>query len=197
MTGGLLRRLLFVGLIPLLAACAPAPLLLAGATAGGVVVAHDRRSPGAQLDDQSIEMTAMRRLVEDPELGKPENLHVSVTAFNGLVLLTGEARSAAFRGRVEQLVLALPKVRKVYNEVRVGELASMSARARDTWITAKVKSKMLGNREVDGSRIKVVTDAGTVYLMGIVSRAESNLATALASDTEGVQRIIRVFEYTD
>lgn len=173
------------------------PAILAGATAGGAMMAHDRRTAGSQIDDQSIEFKALGRMAEDAELGKAENAHINVTSFNGVVLLTGETVTPELRQRAEALVEALPRVRKVYNEIKVDKPAPLSSRTGDTWITTKVKAKLLANESVDGTRIKVVTDRGVVYLMGLVTRGESNLATSIASDTGGVTRIVRVFEYLD
>ncbi len=192
--------LIRIALIALLASqlygCA-APALLAGATAGGAMVVHDRRTAGSQIDDQAIEIKALGRMADDGELAKPENAHINVTCYNGILLLTGETRTTELRRRAEGYVSDIPKVRKVYNEVRVVEPAKLGARTKDTWLTTKIKTKLLANESVDGTRIKVVTDAGTVYLMGVVSRGESNLATSIASDTNGVKRIVRVFEYVD
>lgn len=177
-----------------LSGCA-APVVLAGAAAGSVAVAHDRRSTGMQLDDNSTEFKAKAAIAEDKAVA--DNSHVNVTTFNGVVLISGETRRDDLRGRVEQLVRNASTMRKVYNEVVVAEPASTGSRLSDSWITTKVKSKLLGNEELDGTRVKVVTEAGTVFLMGLVTRAEANIATAVASDTRGVDRIVRVFEYID
>ncbi len=173
------------------------PLILAGAAAGGATAAHDRRSVGAQIDDQTIEMRALSRMAKDPAMTKAEDVHVNVTSFNGIVLLTGETRTADLRQRAERYAREVPNVRKVYNEIRVEEPSGLGARSGDTWVTTKIKTKLLTSEHVDGTRIKVVTEASIVYLMGLVSRGESNIATSLASDTGGVTRIVRVFEYVD
>jgi osmotically-inducible protein OsmY len=178
----------------LLSGCA-APLVLAGAAAGSVAVAHDRRSAGMQLDDNSTEIKAKAAIAEDKELA--DNSHINVTSFGGVVLVSGEIRRQELRDRIEPLIRKVATVRKVYNEVIVAEPASTGPRLGDSWISTKIKSKLLANEEIDGTRVKVVTEAKTVYLMGMVTRAEANIATAVASDTGGVDRIVRVFEYID
>jgi osmotically-inducible protein OsmY len=178
----------------LLSGCA-APVVLAGAAAGSVAVAHDRRSAGTQLDDNAAEFKAKAAIAEDKELA--DNSHINVTAFSGVVLISGETRRQDLRSRIEQLVRNVAASRKVYNEVVVGEPAATGARLSDSWISTKIKSKLLANEDIDGSRVKVVTEAGSVFLMGLVTRAEANIATAVASDTGGVARIVRVFEYID
>ncbi|WP_303901814.1 BON domain-containing protein [Thiohalomonas denitrificans] len=191
-----IRMALIALLGSLLYGCAT-PVLLAGATGSGAMAAHDRRTAGSQIDDQAIEMKAFARMTRDAELAEPENAHINTVSFNGVLLLSGETRTAELRRRAEEYVSDIPGVRKVHNEIEVRELARIGARTRDSWITTKVKTKLLANEAVDGTRIKVFTESGTVYLMGIVTRGESNLATSIASDTNGVKRIVRAFEYLD
>lgn len=167
------------------------PLLMGAGCAAG----PDRPAPG--VDDASIEMRTMARLTRDADLGQPQNAHVTITSANGIVLLTGEVRSDALQRRLAEIVRQEPAVRRLYDQTRIGEPASLTGRASDAWIAAKVRTKLLTSDAVDSGRIKVVTDDGTVYLLGKVTRAEANAATATASATEGVRRIVRVFEYFD
>ncbi|SCZ50497.1 BON domain-containing protein [Thiohalomonas denitrificans] len=192
----IIRMALVALLASLLYGCAT-PVLLAGAAGGGTMAAHDRRTAGSQIDDQVIEMKAFARMQKDAALAKSENAHINTVSYNGVLLLTGEARTAELRRRAEEYVVNIPKVRKVHNEIRVAEPAKIGSRSRDSWITTKVKTKLLANKAIDGTRIKVVTESGTVYLMGLITRGEANLATSIASETSGVKRIVRAFEYLD
>nr|CAI78685.1 predicted periplasmic or secreted lipoprotein [uncultured Gammaproteobacteria bacterium] len=175
----------------LLSACA-APVLVAGA-AGGATVASDQRSNQALLDDQLIEAKAKDAIYDDPTRAK--RIHVNVTSYNYVVLLTGEALSAETRDKVVDIVRHLDKVRRVHNEIRVADLTDFASRTRDTWITSKVKSQMIATRDFPSSRIKVVTENGSVYLMGLVTKELGNQAAAITSKVDGVQRVIKLFEY--
>lgn len=175
----------------LLSACA-APVLVAGA-AGGATVASDQRSNQALLDDQLIEAKAKDAIYADPTRAK--RIHVNVTSYNYVVLLTGEALSAETRDKVVDIVRHLDKVRRVHNEIRVADLTDFASRTRDSWITSKVKSQMIATRDFPSSRIKVVTENGSVYLMGLVTKELGNQAAAISSKVDGVQRVIKLFEY--
>ncbi len=190
-------RILFplsLGLILLTQGCS-APLVVGGAVAGGAAVATDRRTVGTMVDDQSIELKAISAFIEDAGISK--QAHVSATSYNGIVLLTGEAPTEALRSRATELVRGIPSVRQVHNEIALREPTPAATRAKDTWITSKVKSKLLTNEEVEGLRVKVVTVDGIVYLMGLTTREQARLASDLARDTDGVRLVVKVFEYID
>lgn len=176
----------------LISGCA-APLLVAGGAAGGVAVAHDERSSQAILDDTVIETKAKDAIYKDPEMAK--RVHINVTSFNHVVLLTGEALSRSTRDKAVNIVRNLDKVRRVHNEVRVADLTGFSSRTGDSWITSKVKTKMVATKGFDSTRIKVVTEDGTVFLMGLVSKEVGNQAAIIASEISGVKRVVKVFEY--
>jgi osmotically-inducible protein OsmY len=167
------------------------PLLVGGAVVGGAAVATDRRSAGAQLDDEVIEDKSGLEIAERFKDG----FHVNITSFNAIVLLTGEVPSTSARADVEQLVRGIPKVRAVQNELVVGPVTDLGSRSNDTLITSKVKARFVEANKFQINFVKVVTENGVVYLMGIVRREEGDAAAEIARTTSGVQRVVKVFEY--
>jgi osmotically-inducible protein OsmY len=167
-----------------------------GAAAGaatGVFVAHDRRSFNTVIDDQSIELKTSAALRNDEEIYK--NSHINITSYNGIVLLTGETPSRELKTRAEELARAIPTVKRVYNELAILPPSSMRSRSRDSWITTKLKTKMAAEKNLDPTRVKVVTERGTVYLLGLVIPQEAELAVSIARHAKGVQRVVKIFEY--
>ncbi|MDV3237397.1 MAG: BON domain-containing protein [Gammaproteobacteria bacterium] len=174
-----------------------APVVIGGA-ATGVTVAHDRRTAGTFVEDQTIELKANAALRDDPDLST--QAHLNVTSFNMIVLLSGEAPSEALRQRAGELVSNVEKVRRVHNEVLVAAPSSVMTRSSDTLITARVKTALFGIKgmeDFDPTRVKVVTENGTVFLMGLLTRAEADAAARAASGIGGVQRVVKLFEYQD
>lgn len=161
----------------------------------GAAVASDRRSAGSMLDDQSIELQIHDAYNKDEQLF--DKAHINVTSYDGIVLLTGEAPSAAQRERAVHHARNVDKVRRVHDEITVAPPSSMLSRSQDTWITTKVKTQLLRNKKVAAHHIKVVTESGSVYLMGIVTRAEADAAAETARYVDGVTRVVTVFEYRD
>lgn len=192
----MLRRLALVavilGALAGVQGCAPV-VIAGGATAA--VAAGDKRTIGTQIDDENIELTARRKLNDDNRLG--DDVHISITCFNGTLLLTGEATTAEQRDIVVSLVRSIEGVKRVVSEINVTEPTAFSTRVHDSWITGQVKAKMLDTENLKATRIKVVTENSVVYLMGLVSRAQADLATDAARQVSGVQRVVRMFEYTD
>ncbi len=172
-----------------------APLVAGGAVATSVIVAKDPRTAGTIIDDKGIQMKAGNDLYEDEMLG--DQVHINVASYNGVVLLTGETPTAEMRARAEQIVSEVDKVRRVHNEITVAAPSSGLTRSSDTLITTKVKTRMVAEKEFDSGRIKVVTENGTVYLMGLVTRQQAAVATEISRSVSGVQRVVRLFEYTD
>jgi osmotically-inducible protein OsmY len=167
------------------------PLLVGGAVVGGAVVATDRRSTGAQLDDEVIEDKTTLAIHERFK----GDFHVNVTSFNGIVLLTGEVPADAAKNDIGEMVRTTPKVRAVQNELVVGPVTDISTRTNDTLITSKVKARFVEAAKFQINFVKVVTENGVVYLMGIVRREEGDAAAEIARTTNGVQRVVKVFEY--
>jgi osmotically-inducible protein OsmY len=192
MRNQLLILAIILGGITHLQACAPV-IVAGGATAA--VAATDQRSVGTQLDDENIELTARRKLNDDNRLG--DDVHVNITCFNGTMLLTGEAATAEQRDIVVSLASIIQGVKHVANEISVTEPTAFANRVHDSWITGQVKTRMLGTENLKATRIKVVTERSVVYLMGLVSRREADLATEDARSVSGVKRVVRLFEYTD
>lgn len=188
----LLQLLILLCLMPYISGCA---LVAVGGIATAASVAVDRRTSGTQLEDQTIETKANQALNSDPEL--KEQAHWNVISYNTVVLLTGETPTDAMRQKALDLVKSVDKVTHVYNEITIAAPSSMVARSSDSYITTKVKTQMFGNKELSGIQIKVVTEKGVVYLMGIVSRAESEVATEVSRQTGGVQKVVKLFQYTD
>jgi len=170
-----------------------APVVVVGAAGGGAATAHDERSTQAMLDDQVIEAKAKDALYKDPERAK--RIHINITSYNRVVLLTGEVLSKTLRNQVVDTVRRLDKVRRVHNEIRVADLTGFQSRTNDSWITSKVKTQMLAAKGFDSSRVKVVTEAGAVYLMGLVSRDMGKQAADIARQVSGVKRVVKIFEY--
>lgn len=180
--------LLVAALGATLSACAP---LVVGGAAVGALVAVDRRTSGAQLDDQGIELRSNNRLKD--ELGDAR-ARVAVTSYNRRVLLTGEAASEAVKTQITQIVSAVPNVREVINELGVTNSPTLKERATDTLITGRLKASLVDAKDLAASAFKVVTERGTVYLMGRVTQREADRATDLARNIPGVSRVVRTFE---
>ena len=192
MTRSKLARLALAAALvaPLLSSCAP--ILVAGAVAGGALVATDRRSTGAQLDDTSIETKVAATL----ESRYGNRAHIATTSYNGMVLLSGEASDSAIVQDVVALARGTDRVRNVYNEIAVMPPTDLSTRTNDSYTTSKVKARLVEVNKVSTTHVKVVTERGIVYLMGIVSRDEANAAADVAATTSGVVRVVRLFEIT-
>ncbi|MCO5107922.1 MAG: BON domain-containing protein [Burkholderiaceae bacterium] len=186
------RRLTLVAalLASAMAASGCLPLAATGA-AVGTLAALDRRTLGAQTEDQEIELKASNRMRE--ALKQPGG--VSVTSFNRKVLLTGQVASEDDKRAAEAAVAALPNVRSIHNELQVLGRPSLAASAADASTTARVKAALVDAQDLHANVIKVVTESGTVYLMGLVSRREADRAAQVASRVAGVQRVVTVFEY--
>lgn len=165
-------------------------LLLGGAAVGSVLVFTDRRTSGTQLEDQAIELKSMNRardIVGDRG-------HVNATSYNRVVLLTGEVPSDADKAAVERSVARVDNVKSTVNELAVMGPTSMTARSNDTILSSKVKATFVDAKDLHANAFKVVTERGTVYLMGRVTDREADRASELARSVAGVQRVVRVFE---
>ena len=168
------------------------PLAITGVGAGALV-ATDRRSTGAQLDDEIIEDKIVAN-VADRFKG---NFHINATSFNAVVLLTGEVPSESAKKDVEHLARDTPKVRAVQDELMVGPVTDLGSRSNDTFITSKVKARFVEANKFAANHVKVVTERGVVYLMGLVRHAEADAAADISRTTKGAQRVVRLFEYID
>jgi osmotically-inducible protein OsmY len=172
----------------LMGACAP--LLIGGAMVGTALSVTDRRTSGAQLEDQAIELKAISRVRE--AAGGEAN--VSVTSYNRTVLLTGEVPSEAARTAAEQAVARIENVRATVNELAVLGTTTLSARSNDAILSSKVKASFVDAKDLQANAFKVVAERGTIYLMGRVTEREANRATERARATSGVVKVVKVFE---
>ncbi len=171
----------------LLSGCAG--LVVGGAVVGGLMIT-DRRTSGAQVEDQAIELKSANRLQQ--VLG--DRGHVNVTSYNRMVLLTGEVPAEADRGAVEQAISQIENVRSIVNELAVGAPSSLGTRSNDVVLTSKVKATLIDARDLQAQAFKVVTERATVYLMGRVTEREARRAGDVARSVPGVQKVVRVFD---
>lgn len=171
--------------------------VVVGGVVAGAKVAHDRRTTGTFIEDQSILIKAISMRDEDPELSQRANINLS--AFNMQVLFTGQAENMAIVERFRDRVLTIPKVRGVLNEVTIGAESTWSEATADAYLTSKVKLALFGV-EIEGfdpSRVKVVSSLGSVYLMGLLTPTEADAVTEKARFVSGVKRVVKLFEYID
>ena len=183
--------LALVALPTLLAGCVP--MLVAGA-AGTALVATDRRSAGAQLDDTTVE----GKIGQYARSRWGDRAHLSVTSYNGVVLLTGEVPDEAGKTAMTEFAKGVDRVRSVQNEIVVAAPSEIGSRTNDTYLTSVVKTRFLeATDRFSATHVKVVTDRGVVYLMGLVRRAEADAAAQIAASTKGVARVVKVVEYID
>jgi osmotically-inducible protein OsmY len=164
--------------------------VVGGAATGGIMAA-DRRTSGIFVEDQGIELKTSKRMLNFMD----KAAHVNVTSYNRVVLLTGEVPSEAQRTEAETLTREVTNVREIHNALVVGPASSIGDRSQDTYTTTKVKARFVSENLFPANVVKVVTEAGTVYLMGIVSEKEADDAVEVARNTEGVSKVVKVFEY--
>ncbi|HSV18694.1 MAG TPA: BON domain-containing protein [Casimicrobiaceae bacterium] len=188
------RPILILSLASLVAAAASlsgcVPLVVGAAVGGTALVATDRRSVGAQADDESIELKIGN--VRNSRWG--DQVHVNVTSYNGIVLLSGEVPDAKIKADMEEIARTTNPVKRVYDEVEVRPVTTLSERTNDTYITSKVKARFVEQTAFSATHVKVVTERGVVYLMGLVRKDEGDAAARIASTTSGVVRVVKLFE---
>jgi osmotically-inducible protein OsmY len=167
------------------------PVIVGGAAAGGAMAA-DRRSSGIYVEDENIELKTLKRISQYMD----KSSHINVTSYNRIVLLTGEVPNAGQQTQAETLTREVANVRDIHNAITVGFTSAISDRSNDAYITTKVKARFLKENLFPSNVVKVVTEASVVYLMGIVSEKEAEDAVEIARTTEGVTKVVKVFEYT-
>lgn len=173
-----------------LTACVP---VVAGGAASGGLMAADRRTSGAYIEDQAIEFKTEKHISE--QLG--DKMHINVTSYNRNVLLTGEAIDEAAKKKAGTISQATENVRSVTNELVIGGISTMTSRSNDSYITSKVKARMLSENRFPVNYVKVVTEDSVVYLLGMVTHKEAEDAVEITRGTDGVQKVVKVFEYID
>ena len=167
------------------------PVVVGGAAAGGAMAA-DRRTSGIYVEDENIELKALKLM--ETNLG--EHAHINVTSYNRNVLLTGEAPTAESKTKAESLVKEITNIRNITNEIAIGPKSSIGSRSNDSYLTSKVKTKFVTENKFPANYVKVVTENSVVYLIGIVTQAEAEAASEIARNTNGVTKVVKVFEYT-
>jgi len=180
--------ILAVSLTTALNGCVP---VIAGGAAAGGLAAADRRTSGAYVDDEGIEWKALTEI----EKQLRNKVHVNVTSFNRNVLLTGEALDEETKKQAESITKEIANVRNVTNEMQVGLASAVTDRSRDSYLTSLVKGKMYKENRFPPNYVKVVTEGSVVYLMGMVTRAEADDAVDIARSIDGVEKVVKVFEY--
>ena len=170
--------------------CFPVAAVGVGA---GVMMTQDRRTSGAYVEDEAIETKAFDRISKQFK----KDVHVNVTSFNRNVLISGEAQSEAVKTEIGRLVSGIENVRNVTNELTVSGTSSLTSRGSDTLITSDIKLRFVGDKRFEADHVKVITESGTVFLLGLVKHAEADAAAEIASTTGGVRRVVKLFEYID
>jgi len=173
--------------IPFISGCFGVAAVGMGA---GALLISDRRASETYVTDEGIELRANNRLREN--YGSKE--HVNVTSYNRMVLLTGEASSAEVKASIEKLISDVPNVKSIANELAIAGASSLGGRSNDTYLTSKVKARFVDAKQFSAHHVKVVTEAGVVFLLGIVTQTEADAAADIARTTGGVQKVVRVFE---
>ena len=174
-----------------------APVVIGGAAATGAAL-HSRRTVGTFVDDESIELQTRLAILEQKELNS--QIHINIISYNGVVLMVGQAPTQALSEQAQSIVTGIEKVRLVHNEMAIAAPNSLMTRSSDSLITAKVKTALFsikGIADFDPTRVKVVTEDGVVYLMGMVYRNEADAVGAQAREVGGVEKIVKLFEYLD
>lgn len=179
-------------LVLLLQGCAGA--VMVGAV-GGAVMVNDERSITTQLDDTNTDFKISSALVAHSDIKDQAN--ITAITVNGSVLMIGQAPSSALRDKAVKVVQDLKIGGKIHNQIRIGNPTSFTTRSNDTWITTKVKGRMLNEKTLDVTRIKVVTENGEVFLLGLIDKSQADLAVDIARNTAGVRKVVKVFEYTE
>ncbi len=169
------------------------PAVMVAGAGAGVAAAEDRRTLGTQTEDEGIELKTVGRVSERVA----GDVHLNVTSYNRIVLLTGEVPNEKARRDVERIARSVENVRAVTNELTIGAPTTLSSRANDSYITSKVKARFVDAQRFSALHVKVVTEDKTVYLLGLVKHQEAKDAIAVARTTEGVKKVVSVFEYLD
>jgi len=173
--------------VPVLAGCFGAAAVGVGT---GTLVLLDRRNPETFVSDEAMDIRAANRINE--KYG--DKVHVNVTTYNHMMLLTGEVPTAAIKADAEKIASSVPNVKSISNELAIAGPAGFGGRGNDSYITSKVKARFVDADKFAANHVKVVTEAGVVFLLGLVTQAEANAAVEIARTTGGVQKVVRVFE---
>ena len=187
-----IRRIVISGLLlsGVLALQGCIEALIVGGAASGVLVIADRRQPDVMASDERIEIQIGQRLGD-----QFKTAHINTISYNKMVLLTGEVANAAAKAQAEKIAQSISEVRSVVNELQIGPASSFGNRGNDSFISGKVKAAFISHAKFQPNHVKVITEGGVVYLLGLVTRGEAETATEIARTVGGVQKVVRVFEY--
>ncbi|MCU7375777.1 BON domain-containing protein [Paucibacter sp. O1-1] len=189
----MITRLLIISILALLQGCAGA--VMVGAV-GGAKMANDERSMSTQISDTNADFTIASALSKHDDLNNQTN--IAAVVMNSNVLLIGQAPNSMLRDKAIRVVQELEIGGKIHNQIRIGDFpTSFTTRSNDTWVTTKVKGRMLNEKSLDITRIKVVTENGEVFLLGLIDRKQADLAVEIARNTAGVRKVVKVFEYIE
>lgn len=188
-----LRSLTLAGLLGLLLALSGCAAMVGSAQQQPIKEDSTSRTTGSLIDDELIEIKGLVNIGKASD--RLKRSHISITSYNGIVLLTGQVASEQDRQLAANTINKIRKVRKLHNELALAGPTSTIVRSNDSWLTAKVKSKMLANKELMSMRIKVVTENGVVYLLGLVTNGQASRAVDITRNTAGVQKVVKMFEY--
>jgi osmotically-inducible protein OsmY len=162
---------------------------------GGASVATDNRSLGNQIDDQKIEIDAQAKLSKSDALS--DNTNLQVISVNGSVLVVGQAPNSYLRDQAIKAINEVNGVKQLHNQIRISNTTSFTTKTNDVWLTSKVKTSLFGTDKLDATNIKVVTENGEVFLMGLVTKDQATSAVDIARNVGGVNRVFKIFEYVD
>lgn len=168
--------------------------LLIGAGVGAVSVAHDRRTLGTQVDDTTTAGRISTAMFNDKNI--KEQTSITVQVFNGSALLVGQAPTQELIQQAEKLASSIKNIKKLHNQIRLGSPIPASVVANDAWIASKVKTQLIADKRIDGLHIEIEVENGEVFLMGLVSEQESDIAVDITRNITGVKQVIKAFEYT-
>ncbi|MCW8866086.1 MAG: division/outer membrane stress-associated lipid-binding lipoprotein [Colwellia sp.] len=177
-------------IVSILQGCAAAAVV---AVTTGASMATDRRSIGHQIDDQSIELEAYNEITKNKALSDNTNLHV--ISVNGSVLIIGQAPNSHLKDQALKILNNIDGILKIHDQIRLGNVTSITTQTNDVWLTSKVKTALFSSDEVSGNDIKVITENGEVFLMGLVSKKEADAAIQITRNISGVNRVFKAFEY--
>jgi len=177
-------------IISILQGCAAVAVI---AVTTGTSMATDRRSIGNQIDDQSIEVVAYNEITKNKSLNDNTNLHI--ISVNGSVLVIGQALNTYLRDQAIKIINNIDGVVRIHNQIRLGNLTSITTQANDIWLTSKVKSALFSSDVINADTIKVITENAEVFLMGLVTKKEADIAIDITRNISGVSRVFKAFEY--
>ena len=184
------KLLLPIAAVIILQGCAAAAVI---GIAGTASVINDRRTVGSLIDDQSIESKAAIRIADAPTLS--EQIHITTTSVNGTVLTVGQAPTIGLKNQALNMIKSIDGVVLFHDQVRISKPTSLATRTKDVWLTSKVKANLITNDKVDGTAVKVITENSEVFLMGLVTANEANIAVDVARNITGVKKVYKAFEY--